>query len=429
MRKKAFIFFVLLITAFVAFPSEGKFARYFTDKAMRVDVYHGGTDRSEFFFLHQVREEPYYAGSRNNLIDDTNLGNYLFKVYDLETGELIYSRGYSTLFYEWQRTEEAQAGVLRAFHESLLFPYPKGKVKLVIAARDEENRFRDRYSVEIDPKSPDVSKERRYAEFKPWAVMITGPSEKRVDLLFIGDGYAISEMEKFHKDVRRFVEFLFSASPYDKYRDRFNIRAIDVISQESGPDEPTKGIYQNTILGCSFNTFGIARYMTSPENRAIRDVASNAPYDQIVILVNTKRYGGGGIFNFYSIFAADTNPGVFIHELGHAFAGLADEYDLETYSGFYKTDVEPWEPNITICTDKEKLKWRHLLTPDVTIPTPNDEKYQGVVGLFEGAGYLKKGMYRPYYLCRMRGTAKASDFCPVCKEAIIRIIKFQCGEE
>ena len=428
MKKTLFVSLIILLIAFSSFPSDSKFNQYFLNKAMRVDIYHGGTSNSEYFFLHQVREEPYYAGSKKNLIDDTNLGNYLFKVYDLKSGELIYSRGYSTLFYEWQRTEEAQAGVLRAFHESLVFPYPKRKVRLVIATRDEKNRFRDRYSVVIDPNSADVNRERRYAQFRVWDVAITGPADKRVDLLFMGDGYTASEIAKFHNDVERFVKYLFSASPYDKYRDHFNIRAIDVISPESGPDEPRKGIFHNTVLGCSFNTFGIARYMTSPENRAIRDIASNAPYDQIVILVNTRRYGGGGIFNFYSIFAADTTPGVFIHELGHAFAGLADEYDLETYSGFYRTDVEPWELNITICTDPTKLKWRRFLTPGIPIPTPNDKKYQGMVGLFEGAGYLKHGMYRPYYLCRMRST-NAPDFCPVCKAAIIRMIKFQCGEE
>jgi hypothetical protein len=459
-----------IITAFS--QEKSFFNRHFVDKTMRVDYYHTGTKGQETISLDKIYEEGAWPGSKVNLIDPLNLGEYLFKVTDAGTNLLIYSRGYSSMFNEWQTTDEANSGVFRTFSETARFPYPKHKVQLTISRRDKQMIFHEIFSTIIDPNSPvEVNHETRTPQFKVVPLMTNGPSDEKVDLLVLGNGYTKAEMEKFRKDAKHFTDVLFSTSPFRERKTGFNIWAIEVESKDSGIDKPDKNIWKNTELGTMYNTFGSARYVLTEENRRLRDIAGAAPYDFITILFNDNRYGGGGIFNLYATCYTQTDkPGmewqmdyVYVHELGHSFGGLGDEYysSQVSYNDFYQKGVEPWEPNLTALVDKENLKWKSFVEAGTPIPTPWEKaeydslervrgkldrlapdyyekrepliqrenqilkttKYAGKVGAFEGAGYISQGLYRPSADCRMFSLSLVG-FDPVCSAAIQRIIDF-----
>jgi hypothetical protein len=249
------------------------------------------------------------------------------------------------------------------------------------------------------------------------------PAEK-VDLVFLPEGYTAEEMDKFDADARRFMEAMFQTAPFDARRNDFNVWAIHLISEESGTDKSGEGIFRNTALNSGFYTFGLQRYLTTPDIKSIRDAVWDVPCDAIVILVNSKTYGGGGVYNFYAIGTADNarTIAVFMHEFGHSFAGLADEYFQSdvAYNDFYNLNIEPWEPNLTTLVDFN-AKWKNMLLPNVPIPTPTDGEYAGNLGVFEGGGYVTKGMYRPMNHCLMRDYAP---FCPACVNTILRMIDF-----
>lgn len=404
-----------------------EFNRYFTAKTMRIDLFHTGTADDEVFSLDEIIEEPYWAGNPENLIDTLNLGGYLLRVFDLKTNRLIFSRGYCTLFGEWATTDEAIEGFTKTFHESLIMPFPKGPVQIRIDGRDRWNIFRNVFDLIVDPADYHIRKGKTHRHFRVRELQNNGSTDRKVDIVIIGDGYKRNEMDKLRKDVKRFLEILFDTEPFKSRRKDFNVRLIETISEDSGIDEPRKGLYRSTIFDLSFNTFDLERYMLTFSNKAMRDVAGNVPYDQIIILANTERYGGGGIFNLYASCCSDNEYDgyVFVHELGHSFAGLGDEYysSAVAYNEMYPRDVEPWEPNITALLDTTNVKWGDLIEEGTPIPTPDDSTYAGVVGCFEGAGYSAEGLYRPYRDCRMFSKAMV-DFCPVCRKAIERMIDF-----
>jgi hypothetical protein len=244
-----------------------------------------------------------------------------------------------------------------------------------------------------------------------------------VDLLFLAEGYRAEEMDKFLEDARRSMEYIFSEEPFLSHRDDFNVRAVLSASEDCGADLPGEDIWKSTVLNARFYTFGIERYMTTSDYWSVCHVAANAHYDQVYILVNTHKYGGGGIFNFYSISAADNEDSraVVIHEFGHAFAGLADEYfnSKVAYNDYFPLDVEPWQPNLTTLVDFER-KWKDLIEKGTPVPTPAEETYHETVGVYEGGGYVSKDVYRPMIDCRMHTNDAA--FCPVCSRAILRMI-------
>jgi hypothetical protein len=467
--------FLILFT--ISFSLAQNFDNNFTNATMRVDYYHIGTKGQEQITLDRVYEENVWAGSKVNLLDTLNLGDCFVKVSDLQTNMLLYSRGYSTVFGEWQTTEEALSGTWRTFHETVRFPYPKRKVIVSFLKRDkfvaigEMMAFREVVSFVIDPNSPTtINREKRQNPFKIFDVMVNGPIEKKVDILILGDGYAKEDIEKFRKDAKHFTEQLFSYQPFKKHKNDFNVRAIEVISDESGIDKPDQNVWKHTALGTMYNTFGSARYVLTEENKAMRDIADAAPYDFITILVNDNRYGGGGIFNLYTTcFTKPAKAGqewemdyVYVHEFGHCFGGLGDEYysSQVSYVDFYPKGVEPWEPNVTRTNTKDNLKWHTLTLLDTPIPTPwqkakydsietlrgkldrlasdyyekreglmksasdilKDPKWIGIVGAFEGSGYTSKDMYRPAIDCKMFALNPV-DFDPVCAAAIERMIE------
>jgi len=396
---------------------------------MRLDYYHSGTRAEESISLDAFRLEPgAWPGSKVNLIDTLAWGKYRLSVVDEATGETIFTRVYSSLFGEWQTTDEAASGVRRTFHESAIFPEPRSPARVSIASRRPDNSFAEIFSARLDPRSHLVERTGPPPGAHVLDVEIHAPASEAVDLLFLGDGYAAGEREKFARDVKRFADRLFSFSPFRESRARFNVRAVALDSPDSGPDEPRKGIWRDNPLGTSFNTFDTERYLTSLSNRAIRDLASAAPYDRIYVMVNSSRYGGGGIQDLFAIFTSDNEYSdyVAVHEFGHSFAGLGDEYYTSdvAYNEFYPAGVEPWEPNITALVPDGRPKWNDMVTPGVPIPTPaGDPRYGEAVGAFEGAGYAAKGLYRPSLDCQMFSKGD-QPFDPVCRRALQRVIDF-----
>ena len=416
----------VLVLSFAACQAadQPRYGRYFTDDRLRIDLVFAGNAAEQFVYLDGCVFEKGWSGTRTNLIPPFDYGEYATDVYAAD-GKLIFSRGFSSLFQEWRTTAEAEK-VSRAFTNSAWIPFPKGKVTVAVTARiPETGGHRELLRFEVDPADPAISREAEN-DFKvvPW--MVNGPSDKKVDLCIVAEGYRAEDMEKFHADVERMMTFLFRIEPFLSRRNDFNVWAVESVSQDAGTDIPHQGIWRNTAACSNFYTFGIDRYLTAPDHKAVARLASGAPNDAIYVLVNEEKYGGGGIYNYYALSTADNarTEYVFVHEFGHSFAGLGDEYyesDV-AYENMYPAGVEPWEPNITTQAHFDR-KWADLIAPGTPVPTPNDSSYIGVVGLFEGGGYSAKGVWRPYFECRMKNNT-APGFCPVCARAINKMIDY-----
>ena len=418
--KRLFLFALILL----ALSVQAQFNKYFYNKTLRMDYYHSGNDTSESYAFDELIQEPYWGGSEVNLVDTFNYGNYYVKVFNVKNDSLLYSRGYSTLFREWQTTDEAKK-INRSFSESVVIPYPKENVRIELYSRNWDGVFQKKFSYEVDTNDYFIKHDRRLV-YPAFDVQVTGSPAQKVDIVILPEGYTKAEMGKFIDDCRKFVKNFFTFAPYTDNRDKFNFRAVLAPSKDSGTDIPAEGVWKSTILNTSYYTFNSERYLMTMDDKSVRDLAANAPYDQIYILVNSKKYGGGAIFNYYNV-AVNSNvkaAKILIHEFGHGFAGLADEYydDQTAYGKFYNLNIEPWEPNITTLQHFDK-KWKHLVKPATPIPTPAKKKYRNTVGAFEGGGYEPKGMYRPKQDCLMK-TFKGDRFCPACQEAIQRMINF-----
>ena len=419
---KTLITSILLLTNLVF--SQTNFDQYFENKTLRLDYFHTGNSTEDYYSIDELIEEPYWGGSKTNLLDKFNYGKYKVVVIDQVSGKEIYSRTYATLFSEWQTTDEAKQ-TTKSFSETVVFPYPKENIIVEFYSRDRKNVLQKKFEYVVNPNSYFVKTERTL-EYKTFEVLKSAPSDKAVDIVIIPDGYKIDEMEKFKKDCEKFAGYLFKASPYKENKDRFNIWGVEAPSKESGTDIPAENIWKNTITNTRFYTFDLDRYLMTSDNKTLRQVASNAPYDQIFILVNTEKYGGGAIYNHYSVCVSDNNYGeyIFTHEFGHGFAGLGDEYYTSdvAYNEFYPLDVEPLDPNLTTLVNFES-KWKDMLDEETLIPTPAEKEYKETLGVFEGGGYVAKGVYRPKQDCSMKSIS-VDNFCPVCKHAIKQMIDF-----
>ena len=427
MRRLCGLMLILMIPVVALASDTSEFDRFFTSGTLRIDLHHTGRGEMEIFSLDQIVREPHWGGNQRGLIDTLGLGGYMVRVFDLETNRMIFSRGYCTLFGEWVTTGEAEEGIARTFHESLLIPYPKGPVQVRIERRDRSNIFHNVFDMVVDPSDYHIKTEQRFRHLKVRKLQVEKPADRAVDLVILGDGYQGDEMHKLREDAERFTEILFDTEPFESRRRDFNVRLVETVSVDSGIDEPREREFRNTLLGLTYNAFDIERYMMTMENRTMRDAAARVPYDLIIILANSERYGGGGIFNLYSLCVSDNEHDgyVFVHELGHALAGLADEYYSSevAYNDMYPRGIEPWEKNITALLDTTRVKWGDLIEESMPVPTPPDSIYAGKVGCFEGAGYSAKGLYRSSLDCRMFSKSLV-DFCPVCRRAIEEVIDF-----
>jgi hypothetical protein len=438
-------------------------------RTLRIDYFHTGTEGKEIFSLDRLIVEPLpWPGNPARPIDDTDSGKYRFLVRDASSKALLYSRGFSSIFGEWEDTQEARERA-RTFEESLRFPLPRGPVEVTLEKRDPANAFAPVWTFRVDPKDQTVSDAAPDSPGPLIPLLKSGPSESKVDVLILGDGYTRAQREKFEKDARRLVSILFSQSPFKERKQDFNVWGLCPESRQPGISRPSTGVHRRSRIGATYDAFGSERYVLTFDNRSFRDVASFAPYEFVEILVNGNTYGGGGIFGLYSTVAADSfwSPYVFVHEFGHHFAGLADEYFTSESTSLPAADrAEPWEPNVTALKDAAQLKWKALVSLGTPVPTPwrkeefesfsraiqverkkiradrrpesemdalfsrektevtrvlGTDRYSGKVGAFEGAMYESRGYFRPEEDCIMF-TRDEVPFCRVCQAALSRII-------
>lgn len=437
-------------------------------RTMRVDFYHTGNSGTEIFSLDRVVLEPLpFSGNLDRPIDSTLRGKYVFEIVDPESGDIAWSRSFSSIYGEWETTAEARQ-LNRTFHESLRFPAQEKKFEVVLSKRGEGNRFTEAWRVTIDPGDYLVHRESAVYAERVIAIENNGDSRNKVDLLLLGDGYTADEHEKFLEKSRQLTDALFATSPFRERRSDFNVWALAPPSRESGVSRPSTNTYRDSPIGATYDAFRSERYVLTYDNREWRRIASSAPYDFVEILANNEVYGGGGIYGLFSTVAADSEWAVylFIHEFAHHFAGLADEYYTSSVAYEPPTEiVEPYEPNVTALLDPENLKWKHLVLPNTPLPTPwpkeayeehslayqarraemreanvpesemnelfrdNQEKveeifstapYCDATGAFEGAMYQAEGYYRSEQNCIM--FTRTNYFCRVCRDAIERVI-------
>jgi len=439
-----------------------------TPATMRVDYMHVGNALESRYALERIVVEALpWPGNPARTIDTTNRGQSFFEVFDPDTGKVFYSRGFGTLFSEWRTTDEATR-MSRGFQESVRFPMPSKPVRVRLMERDERNAFSVVWSVDVDPADRKIERTQGPAAFKPIQIVDNGPSAHKVDLLILGDGYTASELAKFQADVKRMTEHLFSVTPFKERAKDFNVWALAVPTPLSGISRPSEDRYRWSALGTRYDTFDSERYVMTSDNRALREISQYAPYEFIEILVNNETYGGGGIFGWYSTAAVGSEWAeyLFVHEFGHHFAALADEYYTSQVA--YQTGnmrPEPWEPNVTALHDPKNVKWRDFIKAGTPLPTPwpkqefesyqrdyqkkraqlraerrpeaemnalfkeelafsqklfADAPYRDAIGAFEGANYAASGYYRPSMQCIMFN--RIDQFCDVCAHAIEEVI-------
>jgi IgA Peptidase M64/Peptidase M64 N-terminus len=486
-RSLVILFFWALPALAVWAPAQVAFDDYFLDQALRLDLYQTGDAKQETLTVHQIYQEGIWPESKSGLIPPFDYGRYVFQLYDIASNRLIFSRGFDTMFAEYKTTSPALSGVERVFERSLRIPLPKRPVLFVVERRDKRHLLQPIFDQVIDPEDYHIIRETPAAGDEVIELQLTGDPHNRVDFVFLAEGYTAGEKDKFKSDLERMTQYLFSVEPYKSLKDRFNIRGVFRPSPEEAMDEPRQRSYKKTVLNASFNAFDLDRYMLIEEDHRMHEIAGQVPYDAIVVLVNSKRYGGGSIGLDYCVTTVDhpMSPQVFVHELGHSFAYLADEYYQSevSYNDFYPKGVEPLEPNITALLDPAHVKWQDLLAPGIGIPTEYGKeaiealqaerqknrqaldkeiedakkkdasakdiqrirqkfekaeaglnsrienmrkKYADLedkVGVFEGAGYASKGLYRPMIYCIMISSPKG-EFCRVCQRAIARMIDF-----
>jgi hypothetical protein len=475
---------IFLLTIFLNINIFPSFDEFFYQKTLRIDFYHTGNSKEEVYSIDKFYLIDGWAGPLKNLIDPSDLGKYKVEI-STKNDLLIYSYNFDSIFAEYQTTKKAIDGIKKTFSETILIPYPKDDFKIKIKKREKRNKYLVVFEESINLNNIFISKEKRKGDHFIWKKDICGNPSNCVDIVILADGYTKKEKKKAVSDFEKFYNIFFSQEPYKSFKGKFNFYGIFVPSEESGCDEPSFNIWKSTPFGTSFDSLDSERYILSEENKNIRDWASLVPYDSILIMINHKRYGGGGIYNLYATFTADNlwNEYLMLHEFGHSFAGLADEYytSSTSYENFYKIDEEPAEPNITALLEGEPLKWASLILKDTPIPTPwekdkfdsidleyqkererlnkeireakknkeaekikileeeinnltlenykklekffKESKWKGIVGAYEGAGYQNKGLYRPEIDCIMFSRGK-KPYCKVCKEAIIKRIKF-----
>jgi hypothetical protein len=418
-------FALLILSCFaVTLPAQKSFDKYFTAKVLRFDFILAGNSLKTHVYPVGMKEEPVFGGSKINLTDHFNFGNFMYELFDATDNTLIYSRGFCTLYQEWQTTAEAKV-MERSFYEVATMPFPKNTVRFVLSVRERNGSFSKLYETSIDPADYFIRKERS-VNTSFVKIYGNGDPATSLDLAFIAEGYTAAEMGKFRDDVKKMADLLFAEQPFDQYKDKINIWAVEAVSNESGTDIPGERSYVNTAVNSSFYTFDLDRYLTTQDIKSVNDYAAVVPHDNIIVLINSTRYGGGGVYNYYSgtTVGHSLSPKVFIHELGHGFAGLADEYysSAVAYDEFYPLNVEPWEPNITTLVNFD-AKWKKLIAKDTPVPTPAEDKYKNITGVFEGGGYSAKGIYRPEQDCRMNSNSPKG-YCAVCKDAVRKMIEF-----
>jgi hypothetical protein len=465
------------------------FGQHFLDATLRVDFYQSGDAETEILALDRLIRQGTWAGPVDDLVAPSVTGRTRVRVIDPETQHVLFEETFDSLFGEYRTTSPARDGVVRIHHESVLLPFPKRPIRVEFASTADGTRLLEFVA---DPRSVDIAEEPPSAGAIVVDGHVAGDPHTSLDIAFVGEGYQVLDADAFRADVRRFSDLMLRQEPYASAKDRINIRGVMVPSADPGCDEPTMSRWRRTSVGASFNSLSSPRYLLTEDNRALRNIAANVPYDTLVIMVNHDRYGGGGLYNRYCTFTAHGPFAgyLLLHEFGHSFGGLADEYYTSStaYTDFYPAGVEPDAPNVTALLDGSELKWADLATPEIELPTPWDKQrydaadlaYQQerrrlnaeiadaarsgadaaeidrlrraedrhaldrvaavdafidatgqaeLVGAFEGAGYASEGLFRPAIDCLMF-TRGVKPLCPVCRAAVAaRIARYTGGSQ
>ena len=428
-QTKPFIaFFATLVMAFGHIDAQ-TFSEHFCDSTLRLDYIFAGDAFQQHIYVDNLNVMPRWWGKRQRLDKIPMEGNGQIIVRDHHSQKTIYRNSFSTLFQEWLTYDEAKTN-RRSFENVFLVPMPRDTVDVCVRLMNNRRELMTEYTHQVVP-SDILMRRIGFHDVTPFITLQQAADTSRcIHIAYVAEGYTSEEMSHFIEDSRVAMEALFSHEPFKSLRPKFHIVAVMSPSAESGTSEPSKGIWKNTALHSHFDTFYSERYLTTLHLKDLHDWLAGVPYEHIIVLVNTDNYGGGGILNSYNL-SMTKHPQflpVVVHEFGHSFAGLADEYAYESEPiPMYPADIEPWEQNITTNVDFDS-KWKDLLSsPKMPIPTPDVKKYEGKIGLFEGAGYSLHGVYRPTHDCRMR-TNEHPDFCPVCQRAIQQVIDFYTNE-
>ena len=401
-----------------------RFEDYFEDKTLRIDYIFAGNAQQQEIAVDQLNVSPHWYGKRQRLAELPLEGNGQITVRSHKTGQVIYRHSFSTLFQEWLSYPEAQS-IRKSFENVFLVPMPKDTVDVTLDLRNNRREIMATLTHQVVPTDILI---RRIGEkdVTPFVtIQEANDPQHCIHIAYLAEGYQLHEMSTFIDDVHVAMEVLFEHEPFKSMRDRFHIVAVKAPSKESGTSEPGRGIWKNTALHSHFDTFYSSRYLTTLHLKDMHDWLAGIPYEHIIVLVNSGRYGGGGIFNSYNLTSTHHSKyrPVVVHEFGHSFCGLGDEYAYEVEEvPMYPKDIEPWEPNLTTLVDFPS-KWQDMVDKKTPVPTPLTEKYKDKVGVYQGAGYNLRDVYRPCQDCRMR-TNEHPVFCPVCQRALTNLINF-----
>ena len=408
------------------------FEEWFDDRTLRLDYVFAGDASRQELYVDQLSQLPRWFGRRTRLAELPLAGNGQITVRAHRSQQVIYRHAFSTLFQEWLATDEAKH-VRRSFENVFLVPFPRDTVDVTVELFDFHSRVQASMTHTISPtdilishkgegtKTPHAGMtnaargdgQRRTRGFQtPYVTLQQAADTTRcIHIAYVPEGYTEEQMFSFLDHCRIAMEALFRHEPFKAMRARFNIIALLAPSVDSGVSEPGNGLWLNTALDSHFDTFYSQRYLTTLHLKRLHDLLAGTPYEHIIILANTSHYGGGGIYNSYNLSytGGEKFESVVVHEFGHSFGGLADEYPYGDADPMYFSDTEPWEPNLTTLHDFSS-KWQNLID-------------DGRASLIEGGGYLSKGVWRGKEDCRMR-TNEEPDFCPVCQQALRRLINF-----
>lgn len=419
-------FYCILLFLLVTAASYGQdFFDHFLNKTLRIDYIFTGNVKQQAIVLDELSELPTWAGRRHHLSELPLAGNGQISIKNLSTGQCIYKTSFSSLFQEWLSTDEAKE-TTKGFENSFLLPYPKQPVEIEITLLNSHKEAMTNLKHIVRPDDILIHK-RGTSHITPHRYLLQSGNEKDcIDVAILAEGYTDKEMDIFYQDAKKACESLFAHEPFHSTKNKFNIVAVASPSIDSGVSVPREHIWKHTAVQSHFDTFYSDRYLTTSRVKSIHNALAGIPYEHIIILANTDVYGGGGIYNSYTLTTAHHpmfKP-VVVHEFGHSFGGLADEYFYEddVMTDTYPLNIEPWEQNITTRVDFSS-KWKDMLPSNTPIPTPIPQKEEYPIGVYEGGGYSAKGIYRPAFNCRMK-TNEHPEFCPVCQRAIRRIIDF-----
>ena len=423
--KKAIVSLLLVCTAFAGAYAQ-RFTDYFSDKTLRADYLFTGNVSRQEICVDQLSVLPGWAGRRHHLAEQPLQGDGQIVMKDKADGTVIYKHSFSSLFQEWLDTEEAERNVSKAFENTFLMPFPLRPAEVEVTLFDSRGNVQARAVHVVDPSDILIQK-KGLSHVTPHKYLLrSGSAEHCIDVAILAEGYTEGEMEEFLRDAAVACESLFGHEPFKSMKSRFNVVAVCSPSTDSGVSLPRLGEWRHTAFSSHFSTFYSDRYLTTSQVKRLHDALAGIPYEHIIVLANTDEYGGGGIYNSYTLTTAHHalfRP-VVVHEFGHSFGGLADEYFYEDdiMTDTCPLDVEPWEQNVTTLVDFDS-KWKSMLEEGTPIPTSPLSQQQYPVGVYEGGNYSAKGVYRPSYNCRMR-TNEYPAFCPVCQKALERLIVF-----